>query len=298
MQNDERIVTHDPRTGGVRFHIDRAAAAQEKEFRAALLDLERMGMTQDLDPHTATPRDEVHPYANVPGGEPGLQGMGNIHTQTTRPGERYWEQFRQGRQPKKYAPVVKPQPPPVPLPPEAEKYRPIIQQILGPEITRAIGRFADCGRLFAQPTTWLAPPVTAICVDVFTAASGVTLPGSYPGPGECIDVISVDVPDRWIFVLDRFGNELEDHDSFGDVRFSMQRNETPIRCYGDFDVQLGRFDDPTKFGSPLILKHKDKFRLKAQALGGVDHIAFARMIGWAFAVRATSQDGSHAEYCV
>ena len=197
--------------------------------------------------------------------------MGDIHSQVTSPGERYWEQWRNTRRP----------------------------------IT-TFGRGGKGGgpkkksdeAQFVQPVTWLAPPITAIAIDAFTPAAGVTLSGAYPGPGACVDVISIDVPDRFILVIDRFANELEDHDSFGDVRFSMMRNETPIRSYGDFDVQLGRFDNPTKFGSPIILKHKDQFRLKCQSLGAVDHIAYARFIGWAFAVRTTSGDGSHEQYVV
>jgi hypothetical protein len=296
-ENEPDVLTYDRHKGTATFHIARAAAIQERDFRAAMLDLERLGMTQAMDPDTATPRDQVRPYANVPYGIPDLQGVGDIHSQVTSPGERYWEQWRQGRAPKMPSPVIQ-APQRCPLPPEAEPYRAVIEQCFGPQIQRAIQNAMACGRVFNQPMTWLAPPITAISVDVFTSASGVTLTGSYPGPGACIDVLTVDVPDRWIFVLDRFGNELEDHSAFGDVRFSMQRNETPIRSYGNFDVQLGRFDNPTKFGSPIILKSKEQYRLKAQALGAVDHIAYARLIGWAFAARMTSGDGSHVEYCV
>ncbi len=275
------IVVYDKR-GGARLNLERAANSQEKEFRAALKDLERLGMDQDEGPGRPTPRDMVHadpegqPFRGLalpPGAEPyrpmleqymASLGMGDIHTQVTSPGERYWEQWRN---PRKAGPPRK---------------RPPVK----------------CGPCIVQPTTWLAPPVTAIAIDVFTPAAGVTLSAAYPGPGPCVDILSIDVPDRFIVVLDRFGNELEDHTAFGDVRFSMMRNETPIRSYGNFDVQLGRFDDPTKFGSPIILKHKDQWRLKAQSLGAVDHIGYARIMGWAFAVRQTSGDGSHTEYLV
>lgn len=282
------VLTYDPKTGGATYDLGAAESANIREFRAAMKDLERLGMDQSADGGVQTPRDIVHPTANVPAGEPGLQGAGrlplpagaepyreiiekhlglsDIHSQVTEPGSRYWETWRNPRHPAMWG--------------RPGQMRPVKKSI------------------YTQPMTWLAPPVTAISVDVFTAAAGVALPGAYPGPGACVDVLSIDVPDRFIVILDRFGNELEDHDSFGDVKFSMQRNETPIRSYGNFDVQLGRFDDPTKFGSPIILKHKDRWRLKAQALGGANHIAFARIIGWAFAVRRTASDGSHAEYVV
>jgi hypothetical protein len=273
----------------------RAAAglpSSEREFRAAMQDLERLGMTLDLDPDTATPRAQVRPAANVPGGIPGLQGMGDLHTQVTSPGERYWERWRGERAVPVQRPVAAPKAE-VPLPPEAEKYRAILMECCGP-----ILRKLQCGPLFTQPMTWLAPPVTAICVDVFTAAAGVITPGAYPGPGDCVDVLAIDVPDRWIFVLDSFGNELEDHTAWGDVRMSMQRNRTPLRCYGNFDVQLGRFVLPTEFGSPILLKHKDQFRLKAQSLGATQHTVFARIKGWAFAVRSITGDGEYNEFCV
>lgn len=283
MHNAE-VLRKDPRTGGAIYDLNAALAVQERDFRAAVRDLHRLGMQEGGTPGGPTPRAMVHPAANVPGGEPGLQGLvlppgaeqhrsliegfiaslGDIHSQVTSPGERYWEQWRNPRFP-------------------SRRDRP------GPVLAKP---------QYVQPMSWLAPPVTAISIDLFTPAAGVTLTGAYPGPGACVDVLTLDVPDRFIVILDRFGNELEDHDSFGDVRFSMQRNETPIRSYGDFDVQLGRFDDPTKFGSPLILKSKEAFRLKAQSLGAVDHVAYARMIGWAFAVRQTAGDGSHAEYVV
>lgn len=292
MPNKRSVVTYDPKTNGTTVDLQAAAeGVKVTEWKTAMRDLERMGMSQDADRHVATPRAIVRPPPNVPDGEPG-QGfpqltiplpagaepyrqfieqelkalsLADIPNAELNPGEQYWTQWRNNRR---------------------------------PAVRNGKGQPASCAPTYVQPTTWLAPPVTAISIDAFTPAAGVVLTGLYPGPGPCIDVISIDVPDRFILILDRFGNELEDHDAFGDVRFSMQRNETPIRSYGDFDVQLGRFDDPTKFGSAIILKGKERFRLKAQALGATDHIAFARFIGWAFAVRMTAGDGSHAEYCV
>lgn len=290
-----KVLTFDPKTGGATLDLRAAEAHNEREFRAALQDLERMGMTQESDQHIVTPRATVRAASNVPEPDaiyaqqfklplpPGAEayrsiiekelGLGDLPNQVSSPGERYWEQWRNSRRPSAGGPG------------------------------RGVGggkggRAQAAAPVYVQPMTWLAPPITALAIDAFTPAAGVSLSGAYPGPGACVDVISIDVPDRFIVVIDRFANELEDHDAFGDVRFSMMRNETPIRSYGDFDVQLGRFDDPTKFGSPLILKHKDRFRLKAQSIGAVDHIAYARFIGWAFAVRATSADGSHEQYIV
>jgi hypothetical protein len=295
MPTSPQVLTFDPKTGGATLDLRAAEAHNDREFQAALRDLHRMGMSRDADQHLTTPRATVQaattapqPYAVNPqmklplpaGAEPyradieKALGLSDLPSQVQFPGERYWEQWRNPRLPSGY--------------------------VRG----QVAGRSGGGGRpqakppIYTQPMTWLAPPITAISIDAFTPAAGVSLSGAYPGPGACIDVVSIDVPDRFIVVLDRFGNELEDHDAFGDVRFSMMRNETPIRSYGNFDVQLGRFDDPTRFGSPIILKHKDAFRLKCQALGAVDHIAYARFIGWAFAVRATNGDGSHEQYIV
>lgn len=280
----------------------RNAGLSPKEFNAAIQDLHRLGMSQGGQPGRPTPRAMVHPSALVPPGagpDPStLSGLGDIHSQITEPGARYYERWSQPRTIQKEVAVARAIPR-CPLPPEMEKYRVLIEQCLGQTLIDSLEKWRKCGPWYVQPQTWLAPPITAINVDVFTKAAGVTLPGGvYPGIGDCISVLSIDVPDRWIFVLDRFGNELGDHLDYGNVRFSMQRNRTPIRAYGNFDNQLGRFVDPTKFGSAIILKTKDTFRLEAQSLVTESKLAFARIMGWAFAVRHTTGDGSHSEFCV
>lgn len=317
------------------YDVEKAAALHDvagTDWRAAMQDLTRMGLRADQDPRAITPRAMIRPGQLVPpglgpnpstladilrsdqapgerfwdrvrmpraggrmGGRSGV-GMGDLLRSDQSPGERYWEHERMPRA----RPMEKPigNLPPPPLPPEAEQYRPVVEELLYPALCRALESCKKCGPTYTQPMTWLAPPITAINIDVFTRASGVTTTGAYPGPGDCAEVLAIDVPDRWIFVLDRFGNELEAANAWGDVRFSMQRNRTPIRSYGNFDSQLGRFVDPTKFGSPIILKHKDRFRLQAQSLGASNHRAFARIVGWAFAVRTTSGDGHYNEFCV
>lgn len=284
--NMHKVLTWDEK-GTARYNVEVAAMlhdAELREWRAAMQDLERLGIV-DAFPPQGTPS--------------GGSSVGDIHTQVTEPGQRYWESWSTPRaRPEQDRPIVTRRPECLPLPPEVEPYRVIIERTLGPQIEKAFEKL-KCGPFFTQPMTWLAPPITAISVDVFTSASGVFLPGGeYGGPGDCVDVLRIDVPDRWIFVLDRFGNELEDHTVWGDVRFSFQRNRSPIRSYGDFDVQLGRFVNPTKFGTPIILKHKDEFRVVAQAKGATPHTAFARIIGWAFAVRTITGDGTYTEFCV
>lgn len=260
----------------------------EREFRASMLDLERLGMRADADPRIATPRAIVHPAANVPGGIPGLQGLEDMPNQVSSPGERYWEAWAGQKAVHPSRAVSK-----TPLPAECEKFRPLIEECFGPMI-----RKLSSGKMFVQPMGWLEPPVTAISVDIFTNALGVSVPGAYPGPGDCVDVLTISASDRMIFVLDRFGNELEDHLAFGDVRMSMSRNKTPIRSYGNFDVQLGRFVRPTKLGSPILLKHKDEFRFKAQSLSATTHKVFARIQGWAFATHSIVGDGTYNEFQV
>lgn len=272
-------------------HFDGNAAEalrinEEREWYAALKDLQRMGVEQTGDPKTPTPRDIIYPPQ---------KGMGDMPTPVQSPGENYFRRFLTPRaRPGQDVPIGVPTQ--MPLPPGAEQYRGIVEAFANSVM--AASENIKRGPVYAQPMTWLTPPVTAIAVDVFTTAAGVVLPVWYPGSPFCVEVISIDVPDRWIFILDRFGNELDDYSAFGDVRFSMQRNRTPLRSYGEFDVQLGRFVNPTKFGSPIILKSKDEFRLRAQVLGAVQHTAYARIMGWAFAVRTTSGSGDYSEFFV
>lgn len=285
--------------GCAHFNAQAAAAAQEREMRewqAVMEAIMREGMAREIDPNRPTPKGNVMPTPLVPGGIPGLQ---DIHTEITEPGQRYWNRYPTARLRPPERPIARPPREFAPIPPEVEQYRPLIEQYFGP-ILCTLQEKLTCGPIYTQPMTWLAPPVTAISVDLFTPAAGVTLPGSAypPSPGDCVDLVAVDVPDRWIFILDRFGNELEDHTAFGDVRFSIQRNRTPIRSYGDFDVQLGRFVNPTKLGTPIILKHKDEFRIKAQSKSATSHKAYARIMGWAFAVRTITGDGAYREFCV
>jgi hypothetical protein len=253
---------------------------EQKEWATAAEDLARLGMA-------ATPGAmSVQP--------PQGKGVGDIHTQVTSPGERYWDRYRQGRAESLIKPVAK-MPTPPPIPDDAKKYLPMVQTYID-KLCECINSL-KCSPLTMQPHPHLAPQVSAINVDVFNGAVGKEITGAYPGPGPCVDILTINVPDRFIVVLDRFGNELEDHNAFGDVRFSMKRNRTPIRSYVNFDVQLGEFIDPTRFSSPIILKHKDVWKLQGQSVSGATHFAFARITGWAFAVTEITGDGSYKEFC-
>lgn len=307
--SDKSPLTWDQR-GTAHFHVNRAlpAGMNPREFEASMEDLKRLGMRADDEPQYPVPRASVRPTSLVPPGwgpDPstlaGGRGMGDIHSSVTEPGQRYWDRQPMPRALKNPYPAVARKTPQVPLPAEVEKYRPVIERLLAPQLQEVLENFRKCGPWYMQPMTWLAPPVTAVCVDIFTKAAGVKLPGVYPpppGPGDCPDILSISVPDRWIFVLTEFGNELEDHTAFGDVRWAMLRNGHGIRCYSDFDVQLGRFVKPTKFPAPIILKHKDDFVVRAQSLSAEQHFAFARLRGWAFAVRTIAGDGEYSEFCV
>lgn len=296
--------------GTAHFHANRAIPANisPREFEASMEDLQRLGMRADNQPQYPVPRASVRPTSLVPpdvGPNPstlgGAPGMGDIHSSVTEPGQRYWNREKMPRAIRRPYTAIAKEKAPVPLPAEVEKYRPVIERLLAPQLQEVLENFRKCGPWYMQPMTWLAPPITGICVDIFTKAAGVKLPGVYPPPpgaDDCPTILSIDVPDRWIFVLTEFGNELEDHTAFGDVRWIMQRNGLGIRCYGDFDVQLGRFVSPTKFPSPIILKHKDEFAVKAQSLSAAQHFAFARLRGWAFAVRTIAGAGEYSEFCV
>jgi hypothetical protein len=135
-------------------------------------------------------------------------------------------------------------------------------------------------------------------IDLFTRAIGVHLPGDYPGPGAPTIVFTLVVPDRVVVVIGRFGNELEDFTAWGNVLWSMQVNHRPERCYGDFDVQLGRFVDPTQLATPIIMRNKEEFALVCRSLDGVDHTAYARLMGWAWMPVAVTQDGKYRDFYV
>jgi hypothetical protein len=305
----------DPKTRTASLDFDALMGQVDLAARGrsdARADMARLGVLMPAEPYgIETPRDSVvppeMPYMMEPGIEagPGFNGLGNIHTQLTRPGERYWERWTTGRARPGEKPIAK-RPEPylkcnVPIPPELEKYRASIEACIIPMWQRLNHEFIlklkeklVCGTYFMQPVTHLAPPVTAICIDLFTDAAGVTV--SRAGVAPPATVLSIDVPDRFIVVIDRFANRVLPPAVNGDAQWSIQRNRAPIRCYGDFDQSLGIFTDPTKFGSPIILKHKDEFRLLAQSNAAGDVQAEARAIGWAFAVKSISQDGSYNEF--
>ncbi|MGH8898202.1 MAG: hypothetical protein ACRDZ4_14575 [Egibacteraceae bacterium] len=277
MKDDERPIHYDKR-GSATFHLDRILRlhnAEQRDADQAARDLAGLG---------------VGALVPDPKSRPPMGGMGDIHSQVTEPGQRYWEQWRQDRASGIITPVAL-EPAEIPVPPELAKYAPMIQ--------KWVNQICCCAKqemVYNQPHPHLAPQVTAITVDVFTGSGGVQLPGAYPGPGACVPLIQFQVPDRFIVILERFGNELESANAWGDVVFSMQRNATPLRSYGDFDVQLGRFVDPTRMGSPIILKHKDNFILHAQSKSGQNHTAFSRVMGWAFAVNTITSDGTYKEF--
>jgi len=309
--NKTNVIVRDPKTRAASLNFNALMEQMdlgERKAGNAARDLERMGMTDAR----STPRDSVLvpsmpdmaediPLGPGSGYEGGMSGLGNIHTQGTKPGERYWERWTMGRAKPMERAVAK-KPPPylcgpeqMPMPPGLEQYRQVIEQCLIPmwkrlqsEETRAFARSLESMTYISQPVTHLAPPVTALAVDLFTSAAGVTAPAAPGVPGT---VLSIDVPDRFLVILDRFANGVQSPNKIGDVQWSMQRNKSPIRSYGDFDVDLGCFCDPTKLGSPIILKHKDEFRLLAQSNLAGDVNVSARMIGWAFAV-SPDADGS------
>ena len=252
--------------GGAIFDLDVAAAQADESDREAaqvMRDLQRAGiMPQDL----------------------GLPGMGDVRTREDDPGEGYWDS---GNMPR-----AMPQPPAVAKNREPVRLPSVLKDvpaILDRALRKSEKRLRN-GVYFNQPQPHLKPIVTAISVDLFTAAAGVTLTeGS--ALGDEVTILSITVPDRFIVVLDRFGNQLSDHLDFGSVTFSMQRNEAPLRSYGDFDVQLGEFIRPTPLGAPIMLTGNQTWTLKAATTKTTQ--AFARIQGWAWAVRKSTNDGSY-----
>jgi hypothetical protein len=308
--HDQGVITWD-KTGAGSFDLGAALKAYEENEAEAVAELNRlMGrrLPGDPSPTGRPPRARVYPptklgqgVPNVPGapggkpgqmdpsilaaGKVGKSGMGDIHDQTSDPGARYYENWPMERGGPIETPVAELR---EQIPEELKPLFFVLNRVFREHEARLPGIVHN-----VQPQTHLSPQPTAISVDLFTDASGVTLPGGLPGTPTA--VLTLDVPDRFVVVLDRFGNQLEDHLAVPNVRFSMQRNRSPIRSYGNFNNQLGRFVDPTKLASPIVLKHTDEFRLYAQSTDGNDHTAFARLMGWAFAVKSISSEGSFSE---
>lgn len=300
QKDGSRILTW-AESGAASFNLGEALAAYQEEEaeRVAALNA-AMGKRLPGDPASGQPqRAGVHPptmpgmavpdVPGAPGGAPAemgpsMRGMGDLHDQTSDPGERYYESWPTSRARPGERPVMAPR-------------RAIPEDLKGLYyvMTRAFQEHeARLHRVVqtVQPHTHLAPQITAISIDLFTNASGVTLPATNAPQV----VLTLSVPDRFVVVLERFGNQLEDHTSFPNVRWSMQRNRTPLRSYGNFNNQLGRFVDPTRFASPIVLKQKDEYRLVAQSTDGAEHKAFARLMGWAFATKTITSEGSYGEF--
>ena len=227
-------------------------------------------------------------------------GMGDLHTQETSPGERYWDSSRTGRaivpggagDPTGRAVAERPAPC---LPPDLQK----IIDCLCPAIEKAFACALDrCRPIITRPPNWLAPPVTAVPIDLFTAGAGVALPaGSGQTPGTATAVLTLDVTDRFVGIITHLGNEGEAVAS-DDIRWSMQLNTAPVRYYGSVDTQLGEVTRPTELAKPgILLPTNSTFRLIAQAKAATAHTAFARVQGWMWAARRLSADGSFSEQC-
>ena len=266
------------RKGTARFDVKLAIQQQAREQRELL---ERLA---EVDPEARKKLAILRDMERM-----GMKGLGDIHTQGTEPGQRYYEQTQGPR-------VLLPELPVSGPPPDISASA--SASATGAAAGAGAGEAKCCQPTYMVGPLWQKPPLTAICIDIFTRAAGVLLPGDYPGPGTPVTIITLVVPDRVVMVIDRFGNELEDFTAWGNVRWSIQVNRRPVKCYGEFDVQLGRFVDPTKLATPIVMKHKDEFALVCRSLDGLDHYAYARIMGWAWMPVGVTHGGKYQDYFV
>lgn len=280
-RQDPRNPLSHSKKGTARFDVALAMQQQMRDYREMLEKL------ATVDPE-ARRRLQVLKDMDRMGMQP---NMGDIHTQTTEPGQRYFEQHQGPRAVLPELPVTNP-------PPGSPAAAAAAAAAAGAPGAGEGAGLKCCQPTYTVPPLWQAPPLTAVCIDLFTLTKGVSLPGNYPGPGTPVTVVTFVVPDRVVVVIDRFGNELEDCTAWGNVLWSIQVNRRPVKCYGDFDVQLGRFVDPTKLASPIIMKHKDEFALVCRSLDGIDHKAFARVMGWAWMPVGVTQYGQYPDFFV
>ena len=100
----------------------------------------------------------------------------------------------------------------------------------------------------------------------------------------------VEVPDRHVGVVQRFGHELDNPTLWGGVTWDFKLNSRPIENYQTFRQQIGTFVNPTLLPNPIKLKPFDVFEVFA--FSTVDVGAMVRVMGFIFPVRFFSQDGT------
>jgi len=151
---------------------------------------------------------------------------------------------------------------------------------------------AQCGTYFVKGPNWIEPPVTARAIDARNET--LTALDEY---GAATTVTSFTVPDRFVGTLLGFGHELNPGATWstGTVTWNILINGDPAPQYQNFIQQIGEYRNPTRFPSPIRVKHLDEVLVTATTLvAGIS--ATARLIGFMYPVKEVTQDGSYREY--
>ena len=233
--------------------------------------------------------------------------LGDIPTRAVNPLETYYDNVQQGVSLPRSRWIVKPEwePKPIMVPPGpgADVAQQVIaaqqQMFEGHVIPRMWQLLMDfwsksqCGTYFTKRPDWVEPPVTGTSVEVVnetgTAVTGVT---------DTIICQSDRTPDRMVQSILLFGIDLSLAASWGDIIFTINVNDRPLRYYQDFRRQRGSVAVPATFGVPIVLNPGDMLELTARKSGAgiADTTVYARFSGFQFPAQSIDQSGTYRQY--
>src|SRR5574339_1042960 len=219
-----------------------------------------------------------------------LKGLGDIAPASVDPMERYFQIIRGQVQLPRRGWIVSPKW----MPPQVQGMEAFQKVFEEHELPRRWQMLEDMfillqrARFLVKSPNWLEPPITAEMSDIVSetaVAVGATN----------TQIITYTVPDRCVCTFRSFGHALSDSDEWGNVIWTIDVNQKPVRTYHDFRLQRGIIAAPTPFPKPITLKGRDILRVLARRTGAaVD--AYARIAGYTIAAETVTQDGSYKDW--
>lgn len=232
------------------------------------------------------------------------KGLGDIHPKFTDPIEHYFDILRQGVVLPRRKWIVSPDWEPCVVRTgdrSADALVAALQQAyechILPRTWQLLMDFwqkSQCGTYFVKNPNWVEPPVTGSCLAVFNNAPVVLARGVAAST-----IITVTIPDRFVGILQSFGEGLSAPADSPFVRRSIVINGIAHPCYGDVRFPLGKMDAPTDFKMPIILKHQDVVTVTAELLAGAPDATVdfqARLDGFSFPAHDISQSGTYDQF--
>lgn len=160
------------------------------------------------------------------------------------------------------------------------------------ELLADFKKLLECGTFFVKNPNWIEPPITARNVPLRTEVGPVSIAAVTP-----TDVLTYTVADRHVGSVKGFGNALCETADWARVLWTIKVNERPHSMYRDFRNQIGTYDDPKPFTSPIPLKHGDVFKVTARlSAAGAAADAWAHAPLFIFPAKDISQAGDYSQY--